>query len=61
MMEVTNNFIATVYRRASIDDTGKSIMLEDEEMFGLVEEPDDGQQVNWEVYYRISQFPTGLA
>ena len=42
MMEVTNNFIATVYRRASIDDTGKSIMLEDEEMFGLVEEPDDG-------------------
>ena len=42
MMEVTNNFIATVYKRASIDDMGKSIQLEDGEMFGHIEEPDDG-------------------
>ena len=42
MMEVTNNFIATVYKRVSIDDMGKSIQLEDEEMFGHIEEPDDG-------------------
>ena len=47
MMEVKNNFVATVYTRYNIDETGTS--------------QDDGQQVKWKVEFRIKRFPKQLA
>ena len=53
MMEVINNFIATVYRRVNIDDEGNVIP---ESKF----DEDDGQVVKWVVDYQIKRFPRSL-
>ena len=51
MMEVINNFAATVYKRVNIDKMGKSVNAE------VDENQDYGQQVKWKVAYRIAKYP----
>ena len=58
LMEVTNNFIGTVYKRKNLDSFGKSVVggaKADKDSI------DDGQQVKWIVYYHIKRFPKDLA
>ena len=62
LMEVVNNFIATIFYRVNIDDTGKSIRSTDQDkakLFKKIEE-DNGQQVKWKVDFRIKRFPKSL-
>ena len=60
LMEVVNNFVATVYRRVNVDKQGRSIGNKDPDT--LYEDcRDHGQQVKWQVEYRIKKFPTKLS
>ena len=55
MMEAVNNSFAIVYERKNLDPEGNTI----ENNYYLPEE-DYGQQVKWEVYYKITRWPSIL-
>ena len=58
MMEVINDFVATVYYRVNVDEeTGKSLNLDDK----VTPMPDIGQYVSWKVSYHIKKFPKFMA
>jgi hypothetical protein len=57
MMEVTNDFIGTVYYRKNLDDSGKSIAGSK----ANANSEDYGQQVKWVRDYNIKRFPRDLA
>ena len=59
-MEVVNNFVATVYYRVNIDKQGRSIGNQDPDTL-YEDSSDHGQQVKWQVEYRIKKFPTKLS
>ena len=62
-MEVTNNFIATVYYRVDVDALGQTIakLGRIDENGEAIEVADHGQQVKWKVDFRIKRFPRSLA
>lgn len=58
LMEVVNNFAATVYYRGNIDENGTIIRQSTILNSNLSElKKDHGQQVKWKVEYRITRFP----
>ena len=62
MMEVVNNYTATVYYRGNMDESGnliRSSTIVNNDISKIT--PDDGQLVKWKVEYRIKRFPRMLA
>jgi len=53
LMEVVNNYIATVYVRINLDENGKEVR-------GTQDAECCGQAVRWIPKFRIKQFPTAL-
>ena len=61
LMEVINNFVATVYYR--VDAADENFEQDEELCDGLkpIQGDDCGQQVHWKVDYHIKRFPKHLA
>ena len=64
LMEVINDFIATVYERSNVDDISGMSIATSKSISNIAEadeEDDHGQQVTWKVLYTIPSFPKVLA
>ena len=68
MMEVINNFIATVYERVDVGADGRALLEASQEHDPFAQQyshhqpgRDRGQMVKWKLKFRIQRFPTSLA
>ena len=65
LMEVLNNFVATIYTRSNVDRIGRSVTSmrlassDPEHIEDLLKER-QGQLVKWKVAHRVSRFPSSL-
>ena len=66
MMEVVNNYVATVYYRVNFEPEGTDYQLDQMSMSTNAQRisnpgQDYGQEVKWRVDFRIRRFPRDLA